>query len=56
MLRKGRFCRRLHQVGALIERLFWPVGLALKATNAGARCLPDSFPVALRDNIRNARG
>ena len=55
MLGPSRFCRRLHAVGALIERVFIHLGLALKAASASPRYLLDSFPVPLCDNIRTKR-
>lgn len=54
-LGKSRFCRRLHQVGDLIARVFLLLGLALKEVNASPRYLVDSFPVPLCDNLRTKR-
>lgn len=55
MLGKSRFCRRLHQVGEWITRMFFLLGLALKEISSSPRYLVDSFPVPLCDNIRTKR-
>ena len=52
MLGKSRFCRRLHALAGVREVTFLHLGQALKAASASMRCLVDSFPVALGDNIR----
>lgn len=55
MLRKSRFCRRLHAIGGLLEALFARLGAALKTASPSTRYVLDSFPVAVCDNIRIKR-
>ena len=55
MLDKSRFCRRLHQLEALICSLFFQVGEYLKTVAGASDYVIDSFPVAVCDNIRIGR-
>jgi len=55
MLDKSRFCRRLHQLEALICSLFFQVGEYLKTVAGASDYVIDSFPVAVCDNIRISR-
>ena len=55
MLDKSRFCRRLHQLEALIFSLFFQVGEYLKTIAGASDYVIDSFPVAVCDNIRISR-
>jgi hypothetical protein len=55
MLSKSRFCRRLHVLATMLERVFLRLGLVLKQASASTRYLIDSFPVAVCDNIRIGR-
>lgn len=55
MLDKSRFCRRLHQLEALICCLFFQVGHQLKTIAGASDYVVDSFPVAVCDNIRISR-
>jgi hypothetical protein len=55
MLDKSRFCRRLHQLEALLCSLFFQVGQQLKIIAGASDYVIDSFPVAVCDNIRIAR-
>lgn len=55
MLDKSRFCRRFHQLEALLYSLFFQVGHQLKTIAGASDYVIDSFPVAVCDNIRIAR-
>jgi len=55
MLDKSRFCRRLHQMEALICSLFFQMGEYLKTIAGASDYVIDSFPVAVCDNIRISR-
>lgn len=54
MLDKSRFCRRLHNLEALICSLFYQIGQYLKDIAGAADYIIDSFPVVVCDNIRIA--
>ena len=55
MLDKSRFCRRLHQLEALLCMLFFQMGQHIKDIAGASEYVVDSFPVAVCDNIRIAR-
>jgi hypothetical protein len=51
MLSRSRFCRRLHQVSAVLEFVFAEFSKQRKQQNWQKLYLLDSFPVAVCDNI-----
>jgi hypothetical protein len=55
LIDKSGFTRRLHGLQEQLVALFLALGQSLRQLNTRSRCLIDSFPVAVCDNIRIAR-
>lgn len=55
MLRKSRFCRRLHRLSELLLSMFFQMGQYLKDMAGASDYILDSFPVAACHNVRIQR-